>query len=905
MIGTSLNQYHITGSLGAGGMGEVYRARDTRLERDVAVKVLPKSFTAHADRMRRFEQEAKTLAALNHPNILTIHDAGEHEGAPFLVSELLEGGTLREEIDRGPLPVRKAVDYALQVADGLAAAHAKGIIHRDLKPENVFVTRDARVKILDYGLAKLRDDPDMGQGSTVCVGQGAAGHTTKPGLVLGTPAYMAPEQARGEPAEHRSDIFALGCVLHEMLSGMPLFRRDTPVESMSAILNEEPAEFGATRADVPLSLERVVQRCLEKRADDRFQSAKDLAFAVENASTASGTSQREPALSTDRVRFSLRRTLPWGVAGFCLAALALSLLSRGREAALDGSGPSAAPVRQFELTLPAPSRRPSHDEGIRPVLSPDGSKLAYGDADGLWMRWLDRIAPPQLLVGDADIAEPFWSPQGTDLGYFVGRKLYRIAISGGVPVLVGTAPEIVRRRVGGGAWLGDRIVFVTGSGASGLVGVPAEGGKVGTVHALAEGEGDFHNASALPHDRGVLFVVHRTVGFDTIAVWSPGRQRKVLLQIPRVSLYRPVYATTGHVLFERGDESRGIWAFPFSLEKLERTGEAFRVSDVGMEPSTASDGTLTFSLETEDRFASRQLVWVDRSSGIPHPIGAPMPGLIGPRVSPDGRRAVVMAGEASDLLDIWLIDTDAGGAIPFSTHQAREYDPRWSRDGRSIVFVRAAESGFRVLSRSVDGSEPETVLFEGAGRISGGGKYLLISEKSGTYNSKIVGYAALEESPPKVVALPDAFQRIHHPELSPDDRLLAYQSEESGQFEVYVVDFPSLSSKAIVSRGGGYSPRWSPDGSELFYLSSDGRTLMSGRLGTDRASTAEPSKVIELPPGAHAGFPWDRNAYDVASDGRFLMLREDSDETSTGVVAKPSVRVILNWLEAYRGTAGK
>src|SRR5262245_54456717 len=303
MIGTSLNQYRITATIGAGGMGEVFRARDTRLNRDVAIKVLPKDFMSDADRLRRFEQEAKTLAALNHPNVLTVFDAGVQEGPPYLVTELLEGKTLREVLGTTAttaLPVRKATEYALQIAQGLAAAHGKGIIHRDLKPENIFVTNDARVKILDFGLAKLRSADahirakgpaggelaDVGirapdaEASTLAQ---SAVESTEPGMVLGTPAYMSPEQVRGESADHRADIFAFGCVLYEMLSGTRAFRRNTPVESMNAVLNDALPELSTTHPHIPLALARIVERCLEKQADNRFQSAKDLAFAIETA----------------------------------------------------------------------------------------------------------------------------------------------------------------------------------------------------------------------------------------------------------------------------------------------------------------------------------------------------------------------------------------------------------------------------------------------------------------------------------------------------------------------------------------------------------------------------------------------------------------------------------------------
>src|SRR5262245_1577534 len=376
MIGTSLNQYRITASIGQGGMGEVFRARDTRLNRDVAIKVLPKDFVNDADRLRRFEQEAKTLAALNHPNVLTIHDAGVHEGAPYLVSELLEGRTLREVLSSTAnvaLPVRKASDYALQIAHGLAAAHGKGIIHRDLKPENIFVTKDGRVKILDFGLAKLkvglavpsevggavrtpRPTADLDAPTVV---QPAA-ESTEPGMVLGTPSYMAPEQVRGEPADHRADIFAFGCVLYEMLSGTRAFRRDTPIASMNAVLSEDPPELIASNAVIPPLLERVVQRCLEKLPERRFQSANDLAFAIENSPPSSTSISRGRRAYTAS---NWRRAFGIGVSLLVLAAAWVSWMA-GRRA--------------------APTRHPIYRQLITPVgtiyharFAPDGRTVAY------------------------------------------------------------------------------------------------------------------------------------------------------------------------------------------------------------------------------------------------------------------------------------------------------------------------------------------------------------------------------------------------------------------------------------------------------------------------------------------------------------------------------------------------
>ncbi len=389
MIGTSLNQYRITASVGAGGMGEVFRARDTRLNRDVAVKVLPKDFVADADRLRRFEQEAKTLAALNHPNVLTIHDAGVHDGAPYLVSELLEGKTLREEMQGGAVTVRKATDYALQIAQGLAAAHGRGVVHRDLKPDNLFVTRDGRVKILDFGLAKLREVTKSSDPDAPTVVEPAADHT-EPGRVMGTPAYMAPEQVRGEVADHRADIFAFGCVLYEMLGGRRAFRRSTPVESMNAVLNDAPPELGTANPDIPAALTRIVHRCLEKQPDNRFQSAKDLAFALEatweQGHPVRGNPPREPGLVWPQWRLAA------GIAVLVLLAVGNGwwfMHQSGQPAKLAASPPSAVTVPATTSAAPATDVK---SIAVLPFVNMSADKADEYLSDGMTEELLNVLA---------------------------------------------------------------------------------------------------------------------------------------------------------------------------------------------------------------------------------------------------------------------------------------------------------------------------------------------------------------------------------------------------------------------------------------------------------------------------------------------------------------------------------
>jgi serine/threonine protein kinase/Tol biopolymer transport system component len=896
----SLGPYELIGAVGAGGMGEVFRARDTRLNRDVAIKVLPKEFAPDPDRLRRFEQETKTLAALNHPNILTIHDTGVQDGAPYLVSELLEGRTLREELSGGALPLRKTTNYALQIAQGLAAAHGKGIIHRDLKPENIYITKDGRVKILDFGLAKLQSNSKSEISDAKSRGNSAAPtllQTTDAGMVLGTPGYMSPEQVRGEPPDHRSDIFAFGCVLYEMLSGTRAFRRDTPVESMSAVLNEEPPDFTAKNPAISPVLGRVVLRCLEKQADNRFQSAKDLAFALENVATTSTLGSKsglgKPAMS----RFWFGRLFPWAIAAVCLAGFLLTTFLRRNS---PGAFPNTSKVlRKFDLVLPS-----STHETLRPepylAISPNGKEFAYVNSEGLWMKRLDSTASAALLVPGDRIMAPFWSPEGNEVGYIEGRDFYRITSTGGSPRLIGAASEDMSGNLPGAAWLGDRIIFTTGE--SGLLEMPTLGGSPVRVLPKGQDEQDFHEASALPDGRGVLFVIHRTstAVADTIAVWTPQGQRRVLLQLPRATLATPVFSPTGHILFFRRDQNRGVWAFAFSLEKVERTGEPFRVSDVGMAPSVAKDDTLLFSLMGSDLYARRQLTWLDRSGKILSTIGPPLPGLLQPSISPDGQRVVTSAGESRSEAGLWLFDVAGGGPIPLSGNDGPNFNPRWWNEGRTIVFTRAAtESGFEVMSKPADGSAPEQTLIAGnVADLSRSGKYLIVLQRPG--GKVLFGYVRLEQNPSKFVALPPSFQTATRVALSPDDHTLAYESAETGTSEVYLVDFPGFTNRRVVSRGGGHHVKWNANGTELFYLSGDGRALISAKLKPDGRGTYEPTKLFELPESIHAGdFYWP-TTYDVSADGERFLMMQKVQESPAALVTRPSVRVVENWFEEFR-----
>jgi serine/threonine protein kinase len=464
--GTRLGPYEIVSALGAGGMGEVYRARDPRLGRNVAIKVLPTAFSADVDRLRRFEQEARAAAALNHPNILAVHDIGTEAGAPFIVSELLEGETLRERLNAGPIAVRKALELALHIAHGLAAAHEKGITHRDLKPENVFVTRDSRVKILDFGLAKLTQDPPAFEPASAMVTTPAP---TQPGVVLGTVGYMAPEQVRGLPVDHRSDLFALGAILYELLSGRRAFSRDTAPETMTAILKEDPPELDSA-APIPPALVRIVHRCLEKSASARFQTASDLAFALASVSDTSNVSTAIPAVRSR----AYGAWLGWAAALLLLATLAPLAYQHLRER------PLAPSAMRFQVPPTVEFAGPGNFS-----LSPDGRHLAFvgRGPDGtarLFIRTMDSLevrSVPGSETGDS-APPPFWSPDGRFFAFDAGGKLKKVDISGGLPQTLCDLPSVAV----GGTWNRDGDIIFGNFG--GLLHVRETGGIASPITTL-------------------------------------------------------------------------------------------------------------------------------------------------------------------------------------------------------------------------------------------------------------------------------------------------------------------------------------------------------------------------------------------------------------------------------------
>jgi len=654
--GSPLGPYEITALLGSGGMGEVYRARDPRLGRDVAIKILPSGLSADPDRLHRFEQEARAAAALNHPNILAVYDIGQQpsigsgQAAPYIVSELLQGETLRSRLasvrveresanagervgvgvgagspravkkDGEALPVRRALEYAIQIAHGLAAAHEKGIVHRDLKPENLFVTSDGRVKILDFGLAKLTQaEPDLAGVSELPT----TPPDTLPGLVLGTVGYMSPEQVRGLAADHRSDIFAFGAILYEMLSGQRAFRRETTAETMTAILKEDPPDLPLAERHIPPALERIVDRCVEKTPDSRFQSTKDLGFALEALSSYSEAAG-SVAVAAGRKGLLRSARLAWGVAAaVSVAALALGAGRYFQRPPVD--------TRAYRSTiLPPPDTVTTFDQigfpGATLALSPNGRRLAFlaRGTDGqrrLWVRLLEGLSA-QPLAGTEGVSAPFWSPDSQFLAFFAGGQLKKIDAAGGPPVVLGDAPAAIADGPGGsGAWNRDGLIIFAATAAARVQRVSASGGAPSPVTTLDAQQGEsFHVwPFFLPDGRHFLYLA---IGNKTGGAIAPNGIYVASLDTGDRQLLLPggsnAQYAQGHLLFLR---EQTLMAQPFDLDRLELAGEAVPIAQQvfigsGQEGigafSVSETGALAYQTGLSGEVRS-QLTWFDRS----------------------------------------------------------------------------------------------------------------------------------------------------------------------------------------------------------------------------------------------------------------------------------------------------
>jgi Tol biopolymer transport system component len=861
--GTKLGPYEIQASLGAGGMGEVYRARDTRLGRDVALKILPESFAHDGDRLHRFEQEARAVAALNHPNILALFDIGQENGRRFLVSELLEGETLRSVLDRGPVSQRKTIEYGVQLAEGLASAHEKGIVHRDLKPENIFVTRNGRIKILDFGLAKL--EPKASVGSADADGVTLTSSHTAAGLVMGTVSYMAPEQVRGDIADARTDIFALGSVLYEMLSGRRAFRRETSAETMTAILKEDPIEFADSAHPVSPSLDRIVRRCMEKNPEQRFQSARDLAFAL---SALSGTDSSGAA----RIA-AVPHQIPWwtwaATASVLLAAVAATWFFATRP----------VPAHRMQFAIPVPG------EVSHMALSQDGSILAFVSPDetsGIPVIFVQHIgsSDSHVLQGTEGASYPFWSPDNAYLGFFASGKLQKIASAGGLPQVL-----VKSGAARGGSW-GRRnvIIYAPDSGTSIWRVNPDGSGAAPVTDRIFTATDQSHRWPLfLPDGNHFLLWAGNFKGVKNdnssgIIISSlDGRERQSLL--PSHSSF-----ALGADRLYYADEDSHLVSIAFNPDKLTVSGDTKVVANrVSVQPSTygasltaSQNGTVIYN--TTAGAAWSVLTWMDRGGKVLGQIGRSAV-QCNPTLSPDGTRvAVDISDQQANNVDLWLEGTSGTANSRFTFDPAEEVVGVWSRNGKAVAYRSAGGTVLAgtLMFKAADGLERERQIatIPGADDIipnswSPDDQQVLVTHQSPSgYHLELVS-----SSGKTMVPFQTGPGSQTNGMISPDGKWVAYASDESGSWEIYVTTFPNAAGKWQVSRGGGREPRWRGDSREIFYLAPSGMltSVPISTIGTFSSGTPVPMFQFH---GRAAISSTDVFSYDVAKDGkRFLVNR--------------------------------
>jgi serine/threonine protein kinase len=858
--GSKLGPYKILSPLGAGGMGEVYRARDTRLGRDVALKILPESFARETDRLHRFEQEARAVAALNHPNILAIFDTGQENGSPFLVSELLEGETLREILDGGSLPQRKAIDYGVQIAQGLAAAHEKGIVHRDLKPENIFVSKEGRIKILDFGLAKLAQSGPPSDSDTLTHSHTAAG------VVLGTASYMAPEQVRGDGVDARTDIFAFGAVLYEMLSGKRAFRRDTTAETMTAVLKEDPAELSDPGHVVSPALDRIVRRCLEKSPEQRFQSAKDLSFAL-SALSGSDTGAARITAAPSRIPAYL-----W-ISVLVAAALATAVTWFGAH--------RSEPNKRMEFAISV-SGEVSHM-----AISADGSTLAFISPDensGIPTIYLQHVGSPNatLLPGTQGASYPFWSPDGANLAFFAHSKLMRLAISGGAPQAL-----VNVQAARGGSWGSRGVIIYAPDSGSFLWRINADGSGATALndHPFTNNDQSHRWPLFLPDGNHFLFWAgnfgnDRDDRYSGIYTSSLDGKEMRLVQLCHSS-----FGIGSDRLFLADDE-RHLVSVPFDSGKIVVSGTSTQLANaVGFQPSTywvaltvSQNGTLIYNTSTGATLSV--LTWMDRAGKELGRLGEPAV-QCNPTLSPDGSRvAVDISDQKANNVDIWMENVSGSGSSRFTFDPAEEVVGVWSRDGSRLAYRSAggvSNNLAGLMLKAASGLEREKAIY----KISASDDVIPNSwtpdNQRILYTHQSVPGNHLELVPAEggtpTPFLAGASGNQSNGQISPDGKWVAYASDEAGNWEIYVTTFPGAVGKWQVSRGGGTEPRWRGDGKEIFYLGPTGTMTAVPVSTVGTFSTGSPTSLFQFH-GRAAISSTDVFSYDVSKDGkRFLVNR--------------------------------
>jgi len=893
--GRKLAHYEILGLIGRGGMGEVHRARDTKLGREVALKLLPRELSGDPERAARFDREARTLASLQHPNVASIYGFEEHEGQRFLVMELVEGEDLSVRMARGPIPVDEVTDIAAQIAAGLEAAHEKGIVHRDLKPANVMITPGHEVKILDFGLARAwfgdsGDETDIGASPTITAAMTAAG------TILGTAAYMSPEQARGKAVDRRADIWAFGVILFEMLTGERLFEGETVSDTLAAVLRAEP-DWDALPASQAPVLVRIIERCLVRDPRLRLRDIGEVRILLQSgdASAASlfgATASAVPAASSGRRGVPVVLVVVLAL----LAALAggwigSSVLTSSFEPPLLHASIPPLPGTRIDLNASAPGSG---------MLSPDGRMIAFTARDEagvtrLYLRHLDR-AEPVAVSGTENAAYPFWSPDGTAIAFFeVGAntgRLRKVNVGGGPPVTICPA-----RNGKGGSWNEDGVIVFAPNAAATIHRVPAIGGEPEEVTALADDEDSHRHPRFLPNGREFLFVARHGQSGDLASVYVGSLDGDAPRRVTESQTQ--VEFSQGHLLAVRDD---ALLATPFDPGTLEMTGGAVPVVEDVMivsdgavlaAYSSSSTGALVFQRGTNEQ--DRKLEWIDLESGQRTDLGT-RGQLYFPTISPDGSTAVVeVYGESQEGVDLWLVDLGNGLRTRFTFDPSDESSAVWGPDGAHVYYVARSEEGGRVFRRSVDGTVDAEELwrdetFLRVTDVASDESHLLLAREDEAGSLADVIVLPLDGSGEPADLLVGE-ERHTGAVYSPDDRWIAYYGDSAATFDVFVMAAEGGRRKWQVSTDAALYPQWSPDGARLYAADFEGNLKAfevdgsgtSFRTGTFRVAT-------QVDPPQRMG-----NSFAVHPDGERILQAVAID---TGDDRDALLEIVTDWRRA-------
>jgi serine/threonine protein kinase/Tol biopolymer transport system component len=868
--GYKLGSYEILALIGAGGMGEVYRARDAKLNRDVAIKVLPEEFASDHDRIVRFQREAQAVAALNHPNVGAIYGFDEVASTRFLVLELVEGETLDERIRRSPIPPGEALRLARQIAEALEAAHDKGIIHRDLKPANVKLTPDDQIKVLDFGLAKVlaAEVTDLSNVPTKVT-------ASMPGRFLGTAAYMSPEHAKGKEADRTSDLWAFGCVFYEMLTGERAFEGETIGEILESVFKAEP-DWKRLPADTPEGIRRLLRRCLQKDQRTRFRDIRDARLEIEDV-------QNSPQQNGSAERNS-RTRWQWPAIA---AVLALVTVIASAEAVRIFRTVPAGPEVRFEISLLS-TRDVTRDESALAAISPDGLKIVFAATiagrSQLWLRSLDSVSA-RPLAGTDRAEMPFWSPDSRSVGFFADTDLKRVDLDGG------SLQTLAHAEAGaGGSWSGAGTIIFSANPGRSLLQIPANRAEPTAVTPF-EGAQQASQAfpQFLPDSRHFLYFVTGSPEARGVYVGqTDGLVTRRLCDADAPA----VYTSAGYLLFLRQGT---LLAQRFDADRLELKGNTIPVADhLGswVTLSSSTSGPILYRTRPETG-GQQQFVWVDRLGNQTRKIVYPNTGGLGASLSRDGRAVATFKYEDSNM-DIWSLDVERRVWDRITFDSRDDIFPVWSRDGRSIIFgPNRKNGGIQNLYRKLLGDAPgsEELLFESpqikfATDWSLDGNFLLFDSADQKSGGSEIWALPLKKGGTPFEIVRTAF-REQAGQFAPDGKWIAYQSNRDGRFQIYVQPFPGPGKNVLVSTDGGTQARWNPNGKELFYIAPDGR-LMAVPFRVTNDQTVIPLNAAAL--FATDLRPNKRQQYMVTPDGLSFVMNSAVEPTGPSPVT-----VILNW----------